>query len=68
MPDSSYLKFRNVVEQRGLGIKEGVLKAINEFIATESEYERDAFFAIGSESESGLKDISKKHDAYLYEQ
>ncbi|ODS39098.1 MAG: hypothetical protein A7316_11220 [Candidatus Altiarchaeales archaeon WOR_SM1_86-2] len=66
--DSMYKKFRDVLKQKDIGIEKGILEAINEFISKESEYKSDPFFKMGSSGESGVRDISKKHDLYLYEQ
>ena len=66
--DNLYAKFMEIVNQKNLGIEEGVLEAINGFIYRESEYEHDPFFKLGSSGKSNTKDVSKKHDLYLYGQ
>ena len=52
-----------------IGIKAklyGQLEAIKSYIGRLSTYSDDPFFRIGKAGKSGLKDLAKAHDEYLY--
>ena len=47
-------------------MEDEVTEAIKSYIERMSAYSHDPFFRIGKAGKSGLKDLAKAHDEYLY--
>ncbi|MEA1865076.1 MAG: hypothetical protein U9N46_07765 [Euryarchaeota archaeon] len=53
-------------QKRGSTLEDGVREAIKSYIEQVGAYSDDPFFQIGEPGKSGLKDLAKAHDEYLY--
>ncbi len=64
--ESIYKQLEEVVEKRGFKLEDEVTEAIKSYIDRMRSYRNDPFFQIGKAGKSGLKDLAKAHDEYLY--
>ena len=53
-------------QKQGYTLEDEVAEAIKSYIEQTSAYSNDPFFQIGKAGKSGLKDLAKAHDEYLY--
>lgn len=53
-------------QKQGYTLEDEVAEAIKLYIEQMSAYSNDSFFQIGKAGKSGLKDLAKAHDEYLY--
>lgn len=65
--ESTYDQLEAIAEERGSKLRDEVLEAINTYIEWMSAFSDDPFFKIGKAGRSGLGDLAKSHDKYLYE-
>ena len=64
--ESIYKQLEEVVEKRGFKLEDEVTEAIKLYIDRMRSYRNDPFFQISKAGKSGLKDLAKAHDEYLY--
>ncbi len=55
-----------IAQKQGSKLEDEIMEAIKLYIAQMSAYSDDPFFKIGKAGKSGLKDLAKAHDKYLY--
>ncbi len=53
-------------QKQGYTLEDEVAEAIKSYIEQTRAYSNDPFFQIGKAGKSGLKDLAKAHDEYLY--
>ena len=63
---ATYQEFEKLTKRLGLNIKEALAEAIEDYIEQRAAYVKDPFFQIGKAGRSGLGDLAKAHDKYLY--
>jgi len=61
-----YGQLEAIAQKRSDKLEEEVTEAIKSYIESMSAYSDDPFFLIGKAGKSGLKDLAKSHDKYLY--
>ena len=61
-----YGQLKTIAEKRRSKLEDEVTEAIKSYIERMSAYSNDSFFQIGKAGKSGLKDLAKGHDEYLY--
>jgi len=67
LEDEEYRVLKETLDRRKLTLREGLKLAIAKFLKDEIKLDpRDPFFIHRSIAKSGLKDLSKEHDKYLY--
>jgi len=67
LDEEEYRMFKEALEKKGLSIREGVKVAITKIIEEEFRVDpADPFFTRKPAGRSGVGDLSKKHDRYLY--
>ena len=64
--ETTYRHLEALAEERNCKVKDEVAEAIRTHIAQRMSYLNDPFFRIGKAGRSGLGDLSKSHDKYLY--
>ena len=55
-----------ISQKQGSKLEDEVTKAIKSYIELTRAYSNDSFFQIGKAGKSGLKDMTKARDKYLY--
>lgn len=55
-----------IAQKQGSKLEGEVAETMKSYIVREGAYSDDPFFQIGKAGESGLKDLAKVHDEYLY--
>ncbi|MEA1998440.1 MAG: hypothetical protein U9N61_03830 [Euryarchaeota archaeon] len=53
-------------QKQGYALEDEVAEAIKLYVEQMNAYSNDSFFQIGKAGKSGLKDLAKAHDTYLY--
>ncbi len=67
LEEEEYRVFRDLLEKRKLSIREGLRKAVARMLEEEVRVDsRDPFLVRRPRGKSGLGDLSRKHDEYLY--
>ncbi|MEM2965102.1 MAG: hypothetical protein QW172_04820 [Candidatus Bathyarchaeia archaeon] len=67
LEDGEYMAFKEALEKRGLSIREGLRLAVVKLLESEFKIDpEDPFFTRIPHGRSGLRDLSSKHDEYLY--
>ena len=61
-----YGQLEAVAQKRESKLEDEVTEAIKACIERMGAYSNDPFFQIGKAGKSGLKDLAKAHDKYLY--
>ena len=61
-----YGQLEAIAQKQGSKLEVEVTEAIKSYIERMSAYSNDSFFQIGKAGKSGLKDLAKAHDEYLY--
>ena len=61
-----YGQLEAIAQEQGSKLEDEIMAAIKSYIAQMSAYSDDPFFQIGKAGTSGLKDLAKAHDEYLY--
>ena len=64
--ENVYGQLEAIAEKLGSKLEDEVTEAIKSYIEIMSAYSDDPFFQIGKAGKSGLKDLAKAHDEYLY--
>ena len=64
--DDIYGQLEAIAQKQGSKLEDEVAKAIKSYLERMSAYSDDPFFQIGKAGKSGLKDLAKAHDEYLY--
>ena len=64
--DDIYGQLEVIAQKQGSKLEDEVAKAIKSYLERMSAYSDDPFFQIGKAGKSGLKDLAKAHDEYLY--
>ncbi len=65
--DEEYQVFRELMERRKLSMKEGLRMAVARVLEEEVRVDpKDPFLTRKPRGKSGLKDLSARHDEYLY--
>ena len=64
--ENIYGQLEALAQKQGSKLDDVVEKAIKAYLERTREYSNDPFFQIGKGGESGLKDLAKAHDKYLY--
>ncbi|MGB2729041.1 MAG: hypothetical protein WBD09_11360 [Halobacteriota archaeon] len=64
--ENIYGQLEAIAQKQGSMLKDEVTEAIKSYIERMSAYSNDSFFLIGKAGKSGLKDLAKAHDEYLY--
>ena len=55
-----------IAQKQGSKLEDEITEAIKSYIERMSACSDDPFFRIGKAGKSGLKDLAKAHDKYLY--
>lgn len=67
LEEEEYRVFKDLLEKRKLSIREGLRKAVTRMLDEEVRVDpRDPFLVRRPRGKSGLGDLSRKHDEYLY--
>ncbi len=67
LEEEEYQVFKDMLEKRKLSIREGLRRAVGKMVEEEVKVNpRDSFLVRKPMGKSGLRDLSKKHDEYLY--
>ncbi len=67
MEEEEYRVFKDLLEKRKLSIREGLRKAVTKMLADEVKVDpKDPFLVHRPRGKSGIGDLSRKHDDYLY--
>jgi len=67
LKEEEYRAFKEALQKKGLSIREGLKLAVERLIEAEFKVVADdPFFTHKPVGRSGLGDLSKKHDKYLY--
>ncbi len=67
LEEEEYRVFKDLLEKRKLSIREGLRKAVTKMLEDEVRIDpRDPFLVRRPRGKSGLGDLSRKHDEYLY--
>ncbi len=67
LEEEEYRVFKDLLEKRKLSIREGLRKAVTRMLEEEVKIDpKDPFLARRPRGKSGLGDLSRKHDEYLY--
>lgn len=61
-----YGQLETIAQKHGSKLEDEITRAIKSYIEHMNAYSDDPFFQIGKAGESGLKDLAKAHDKYLY--
>ena len=61
-----YGQLEAIAQKQGSKLEEEVTEAIKSYIERMNTYSNDPFFQIGKAGKSGLKNLAKSHDKYLY--
>ena len=64
--DDIYGQLEVIAQKQGSKLEDEVAEAIKSYLERMSAYSDDPFFQIGKAGKSGLKDLAKAHDEYLY--
>ncbi len=65
--ENIYGQLEAIAQKQGSKLEDEIMEAIKLYIERISGYRNDPFFQIGKAGKSGLKDLAKAHDKYLYE-
>jgi metal-responsive CopG/Arc/MetJ family transcriptional regulator len=65
--ENIYGQLEAIAQKQGSKLEDEIMEAIRSYIERMSGYRNDPFFQIGKAGKSGLKDLAKAHDKYLYE-
>lgn len=69
LEDEEYRVLKEALDRKKLTLREGLKLAVTEFLKREVKLDPgDPFFAHRPAGKSGLKDLSTKHDKYLYQE
>lgn len=67
LEEEEYRVFKDLLQKRKLSIREGLRKAVTKMLDEEVRVDpRDPFLVRRPRGKSGLGDLSRKHDEYLY--
>jgi len=67
LKEEEYRAFKEVLEKKGLSVREGLKLAVERLIEAEFKIDpEDPFFVHKPVGRSGLRDLSRRHDKYLY--
>jgi hypothetical protein len=67
LDEDDYRMFRDVLERKGVSLKEGLRLAVAKLIQEEVKLDpSDSFLSRKPSGRSGRKDFSRAHDKYLY--
>ncbi len=67
LEEEEYRIFKDLLEKRKLSIREGLRKAVTKMLEDEVRIDpKDPFLVRRPRGKSGLGDLSRKHDEYLY--
>ncbi len=67
LEEEEYQVFKDVLEKRKLSIREGLRRAVGKMVEEEVKVNpKDPFLVRRPRGKSGLRDLSKRHDEYLY--
>jgi hypothetical protein len=67
LEEEEYRAFKEALEKKGLSIREGLKLAVEKLLETEFKIDpEDTFFTQKPIGRSGLSDLSRRHDKYLY--
>ena len=64
--ENIYGQLEAIAQKQGSKLEYEIMEAIKSYIERMSAYSDDPFFQIGEAGKSGLKDLAKAHDKYLY--
>lgn len=69
LEEDEYKEFKEILEKKRLSIREGLKLAVSNLVKAEFKIDaNDPFFTHKPVGRSGLGDLSRKHDRYLYEE
>jgi hypothetical protein len=67
LDDEEYRILKEILEKRGLSLKEGLHIAVSQLLKEETKVDaKDPFLVRKPTGRSGRGDLSKAHDRYLY--
>lgn len=67
LEEEEYRAFKEALQKKGLNIREGLKLAVARLIEAEFKVDvNDPFFTHKPVGRSGLRDLSKRHDEFLY--
>jgi len=67
LEEQEYRAFKEALKRKNLTIRQGLKLAVSNVIESEFKIDtNDPFFTHNPVGKSGLGDLSKKHDKYLY--
>ncbi len=61
-----YGQLEAIGQKHGATLEDELIEAIKSHVERAMVYSSDSFFQIGKAGKSGLKDLAKSHDKYLY--
>ena len=64
--ENIYELLEAIAQKQGSKVEDELTEAIKLYIERMSAYSNDPFFQVGKAGKSGLKDMAKAHDKYLY--
>lgn len=64
--EATYRELEKLAQDRGAKPEEALVEAIQVYLEQRKTYVNDTFFQIGKAGRSGLGDLAKSHDKYLY--
>jgi len=64
--ENVYGQLEAIAKKQGSKLEDAVTEAIKSYLERMNAYSNDPFFQIGKAGKSGLKDLAKAHDKYLY--
>ena len=67
LEEEEYRVFKDLLDKRKLSIREGLRKAVSKMLDEEVHVDpKDPFLVRRPRGKSRLRDLSRKHDEYLY--
>jgi len=64
--EATYQELERLAQEWGARLEEALADAIAAYLAQRKAYMNDPFFQIGKAGHSGLGNLAKAHDRYLY--
>jgi hypothetical protein len=64
--EATFHELERLAHERGARLEEALAEALEAYLEQRKTYASDSFFQIGRAGHSGLRDLAKAHDRYLY--
>ncbi len=66
LDEGTYQELERLAHERGARLEEALAEVVAAYLEQRRAYLNDPFFQIGKAGRSGLGDLAKAHDKYLY--